>query len=83
MLRNLDIARKLGCTDTAGMEDLRRGYAPTIRRGPYMGDELSVDHIIPLAIHPEYDHVLANLELMPLQLNIRKSDLMGERQIDT
>jgi len=47
LLRNLDIARKLGCLDEAGLADMRRGQSPTIKRGPYTGDELSVDHIIP------------------------------------
>jgi hypothetical protein len=40
--------------------------APTIRRGPYKGDQLSVHHIIPRAVAPELDHIIANLELMPV-----------------
>jgi len=28
------------------------------------------------------DKVIANLELMPLRLNIRKRDAMGQRQLD-
>jgi hypothetical protein len=39
-----------------------------------------VDHIIPFAVAPLLDHVIANLELMPLRLNIGKRDAMGERQ---
>ena len=69
MRRNPEIATKLGCTDDQGMADMRSGQSPTIRIGPYSGDELSVDHIIPRSIHPEFDCVLANLELMPLSLN--------------
>ena len=49
LLRNLDIADKLGCLDTGGLAEMRKGNAPTIRRGPYLGDQLSVNHII----HPE------------------------------
>jgi hypothetical protein len=30
-----------------------------------------VDHIIPYAVAPQLDHVIANLELMPLRMNIR------------
>lgn len=82
MLRNLEIATKLGCTDEEGMYDMRRGQAPTVRNGPYAGDQLSVDHIIPRSVHPEYDCVLANLELMPLKLNMKKSNSMGQRQKD-
>ena len=32
-----------------------------------------MDHIIPRAVVPELDHVIANLELMPLRLNERKN----------
>ncbi len=53
MVRNLDIAEKLGCLDKAGLADMRRGQAATIRKGPYAGDELSVDHIVPRAVAPE------------------------------
>lgn len=80
LLRNLDIAGKLGCLDEAGMNDLRRGHAPTIKTGPYAGDELSVDHIIPFSVCPELDNVIANLEFMPLKLNQRKSDSVNSRQ---
>lgn len=80
MLRNLDIATKLGCLDKEGLEDMRRGQSPTIRKGPYTGDQLSVDHIVPRAVHPEYDNVIANLELMPLRMNESKNASMGARQ---
>ena len=82
LLRNLDIAEKLGCLDAEGMAEMRKGKAPTVRRGPYMGDQLSVDHIIPRAVCPELDNVIANLELMPLRMNESKSDRVGARQVD-
>jgi len=82
MLRNLTIAERLGCRTPAGLHDMRRGQAPTITLGPYAGDQLSVDHIIPFAVVPALDKVIANLELMPLRLNISKKDKMGERQRD-
>ncbi|MGO8927307.1 MAG: hypothetical protein ACLQU3_10500 [Limisphaerales bacterium] len=69
LLRNLDIAGKLGCLDPEGMAEMRKGRAPTVRRGPYQGDHLSVDHIIPRAVVPELDNVIANLELLPLRMN--------------
>ena len=59
-----------------------RGRAPTIKRGPYAGEKLTVDHIIPRAVAPTLDKVLANLELMPHSLNIRKGAKVGQRQID-
>ncbi len=80
MLRNLTIAQRLGCLTPAGLHDMRRGQSPTITLGPYAGDQLSVDHIIPFAVVPQLDHVIANLELMPLKMNMGKSARMGERQ---
>ncbi len=59
---------------------MRRGRSPTITRGPYAGDQLSVDHIVPFAVAPQLDHVTVNLELMPLRMNQAKGDAMGERQ---
>ncbi len=82
MIRNVSIADKLGCLDAAGLADMRRGQSPAIKVGPYAGDQLSVDHIIPRAVVPELDNVLANLELMPLRVNERKGKAIGDRQRD-
>jgi hypothetical protein len=80
LLRNLDIAEKLGCLNADGMARMRGGSAPTVRKGPYAGGIASVDHIIPRAVAPELDNVIANLELLPLMVNESKSDKIGERQ---
>ena len=82
MVRNRIIAERLGCLDAEGMELLRRGRAPTITRGPYAGEKLTVDHIIPRAVAPSLDLVLANLEFMPHSLNLRKGAKIGQRQLD-
>lgn len=82
MLRNLTIAERLGCLTSAGLEEMRQGRAPTVMKGPYKGDQLSVDHIIPLSVVPELDRVIANLELMPLRMNESKRAKMGARQED-
>ena len=82
LLRNLDIAEKLGCLDADGLAKMRRGNAPTVRKGPYAGDIASVDHIIPRAVAPELDNCIANLELLPLKVNESKNDKIGARQID-
>lgn len=74
------VAERVGCLTPAGLLDMRRGQSPTITLGPYTGDKLSVDHIIPFAVALPLDKVIANLELMPLRLNIGKGDRMGERQ---
>jgi hypothetical protein len=80
MLRNLRIADQLGCLTVDGLAEMRRGRSPTITRGHYTGDELSVDHIIPFAVVPQLDHVIANLELMPLRMNRSKGNKMGDLQ---
>lgn len=82
MVRNLTIAERLGCLDSEGLGEMRRGQAPTVRRGPYRGEKLSVDHIIPRAVAPELDNVIANLELMPLKMNEGKNATVGARQVD-
>jgi hypothetical protein len=82
MVRNRVIAERLGCLDEEGMALLRRGAAPTVKRGPYAGEKLHVDHIIPRSVSPKLDLVLANLELMPASLNYRKGRKVGQRQVD-
>ncbi len=81
LLRNLTILERLGCLDAANMAKLRRGYAPTITRGPYAGDVAEVDHIIPRAVVPELDEKLFNLEFMPRTMNRKKSAAIGQRQV--
>jgi hypothetical protein len=80
ILRNLDIAEKLGATTPEDIAAMRKGNAATVRRKPYAGDILSVDHVIPRSIAPELDNCIANLELMPLRLNQAKGDKIGDRQ---
>lgn len=82
MVRNLTIAERVGCLNAEGLGEMRRGQAPVVRRGPYRGEKLSVDHIIPRAVVPELDNVIANLELMPLKMNEGKNNKIGARQLD-
>jgi hypothetical protein len=82
MSRNRLIAERLGCLDESGMADLRGGRAAVVRNGPYAGDKLSVDHIIPRSGCPELDTTLANLELMPMRMNREKGSSIGQRQVD-
>lgn len=82
LARNHNIATKLGVLTPEGLERMRRGNSPTITLGPYKGDKTSVDHIVPRAVVPELDNVIANLELMPGKLNSSKGDKIGDRQRD-
>ena len=82
MVRNLTILERLGSTTPADLTDLaemKRGRAAKVRIGPYVGEVLSVDHIVPRAVAPELDNVIANLELMPMSLNRQKSDTAGRK----
>jgi len=81
LLRNLTILERLGCLTDEGMAKLRKGNAPTITRGPYAGDIVEVDHILPRAVVPELDCKLYNLEFMPARMNREKSAKIGQRQI--
>ena len=79
---NRVILERLGSIDEAGMIKLRKGNAPTITKGPYAGEIVTGDHVIPRSVCPELDNKIYNLEMMPLTLNQRKSAKIGQRQID-
>lgn len=81
MLRNLKIARELGLLTGENQAKLRRGNAATITLGPYLGEQVEIDHIVPVSLAPEVGNDLANLEMMPSSLNRMKSDRVGERQL--
>jgi hypothetical protein len=82
LVRNLKIAEGLGSVTPEDIELMKRGRAPIVRNGRYKGDIVSVDHIIPRAVAPELDNVIANLEFLPLKVNQRKNDDVGARQVD-
>jgi hypothetical protein len=82
LLRNLDIAGKLGCLTPENAEKMRRGYSPTVTRGPYRDEPAEIDHIVPVALAPELGNEIANLELMPRTLNRRKGTKIRARQMD-
>ena len=82
LIRNVTILERLGCLDEAGMIKLRKGNAPTITKGPYAGEIVTGDHIIPRSVTPELDNTLFNLEMMPLTLNQRKAAKVTARQLD-
>lgn len=54
------------------MEKLRRGLHPTITEGPYSGEIVTGDHIIPRSVISELDNCVFNLEMMPLPSNQKK-----------
>ena len=81
LLRNLKICDGLGLFTPGNLQGLRTGQAPTVTRGPYAGQVAEVDHIVPLSLAPEVGNELANLEMLPADLNRSKSNKVGERQL--
>lgn len=81
LLRNMKIAEELGCLTRENLDRMRQGKGPEITRGPYKGQLIEIDHIVPLSLAPEVGNELANLEMMPASLNRRKSNQVGERQL--
>lgn len=82
LLRNLVIADRLGLLTPANLDSMRRGKSPVVTFGPYAGEIAEVDHILPVAKYPQYSKEFWNLELMPMTLNRRKGDKVGQRQMD-
>ena len=82
LLRNLVIAERLGLLSEANLDRMKRGLSPEVTLGPYAGEPAEVDHILPVAKFPQFSKEFWNLELMPRTLNRRKSDSVGQRQLD-
>ena len=81
LLRNVKIATQLGLLDAQNLDHLRHGRAAIVRSGPYRGEAVEIDHIVPYSLAPEVGNDLANLEMLPRTLNRRKSNLVNERQL--
>lgn len=82
LLRNLKIAHELGLLTLDDREKLRRGHAGIITLGPYAGETVEIDHIVPFSLAPELGNNLANLEMIPRTINRRKLDHVGVRQLE-
>jgi len=82
LLRNLKIAHELGLLTADNREKLRRGHAAIITSGPYAGETVEIDHIVPFSLAPELGNNLANLEMTPRTINRRKLDHVGPRQLE-
>lgn len=80
-LRNMRIATELGLLTSTNLQSLKRGNAAVVTKGPYSGDKVEIDHIVPVSLAPELGNELANLEMMPARLNRAKSNKVGQRQL--
>ncbi len=81
LLRNLNIARGLGLFEENNGNLLRNGKAGVITKGPYARTKVEIDHIVPYSLAPEAGNELANLEMLPQELNRSKSNRVGARQL--
>ena len=79
MLRNLKIARELKLDTPENLALMHDGRSPIVGAGPYAGEKIEVDHIVPRSLAPDLDNLLINLEMMPMTLNRRKSDKVTDR----
>jgi hypothetical protein len=81
LARNFKIAEQLGLFSGENLDRLRRGSAGQVTKGPYRGESVEIDHIVPFSLAPEAGNELANLEMLPKSLNRQKSDRVNERQV--
>lgn len=80
ILHALSSLENYGCFDLAeDRASLKRGARPTIRRGRYAGEPVEMDHVVPVAIAPQWTQVIANLEPVPQSVNRNKSDSVDGR----
>jgi tetratricopeptide (TPR) repeat protein len=76
---NLAEADKLGLFSPDGLDELRQGKSATITKGEYAGQKAEAEDVIPVALCPELQNQVMNLELLPASLKRSKSDKVTER----
>ena len=79
LLENLKIAKELGLLTSEGMAELRQGKSATITKGQYSGQKAEADDVIPIALCPELQNQVMNLELIPASLKRSKSDKVTDQ----
>ena len=79
LLENLKIAKELGLLTPEGMAELKRGKSATITKGEYSGQKAEAEDVIPVALCPELQNQVMNLELIPAPLMPAKSDKVTDR----
>ena len=79
LLENLKIAKELGLLTPEGMAELKRGKSATITKGQYSGQKAEADGVIPVALCPELQNQVMNLELLPALLIRSKNDKVTDR----
>lgn len=78
-LSNLELGIAYGIYEGEdNLKALAYGRAPTITKGEFKGQRIDVEHIVPKAIAPDLDNILANLMWLPASLNQSKSDTITD-----
>ena len=70
------------CYGPAGMEELRRGGSPTIQDGPHAGEDVHIDHVLPVSIGPELRARFYNLRPQPAAVNLAKGNRIGPAEAE-
>jgi len=81
LLHNMKTAHGLGLLTEENQTLLRQGKAAVVTKGPYARSKVEIDHIVPHSLAPEVGNELANLEMLPQQMNRAKSNRVGQRQL--
>jgi hypothetical protein len=79
LLENLKIAKELGLLTPEGMAELKQGKSATITKGEYSGQKAEADGVIPVALCPELQNQVMNMELLPASLKRATSEKATER----
>ena len=73
VLSNYNDLKKSGVfDDPANLENLRFGRSPFATKGPFEGERLDVDHVIPVKYAPELEHNFSNLKYTSQGENLKK-----------
>jgi len=79
LLENLKIAKELGLLTPEGMAELKQGKSAIITKGQYSGQKAEPECVIPVALCPELQNQVMNLELLPASLMRAKSGKVTDR----
>ena len=81
ILRCYTRLRHFKCFDSTVIDGMRRGRSPYIQKGPFKGEQLWVEHIVPKARAPELARNFANLGFNRKTVNHAKSDRITPKEI--
>ncbi len=72
---------RLGCYTLENLDLLRNGNSATIILGPYVGQKVEVDHVVPKSLIPALAKDFANLRFEPFRINRMKWDRIRHSEL--